>query len=245
MKSIKLYDDGIGKVEYVDHVGNDLTIVNSARVSFGTHRTELDEKDHKLIRYLIRHRHTSTLEHCFVTFRVKVPLFIRSQHHRHRTWSYNEISRRYTAESLEFYSPKTFRTQHSNNRQASNNDQQINPMINTLDVDVDGNLINEKFNIPVDADQVVKQHHAQSVYLYNQLMEAGVCREQARGVLPQNLYTEYYASANLNNILKFIDLRSHEGAQWEIVQVANAMLNILQDLYPETIKAYYEVKNNK
>jgi thymidylate synthase (FAD) len=74
-------------------------------------------------------------------------------------------------------------------------------------------------------------------------MNKGVCREQARGVLPQNLYTEYYASANLSNILKFIDLRSHEGAQWEIQRVAEAMLKILEDLYPETIKAYYEIKN--
>ena len=94
MKSIDLYDDGIGKVELVDSVGTDLTIVNSARVSFGVHKEDLDDKDKKLIRYLIKHKHTSTLEHCFVTFRVKVPLFIRSQHHRHRTWSYNEISRR-------------------------------------------------------------------------------------------------------------------------------------------------------
>ena len=228
--TIYIYDDGIGKVEYVDHVGNDLTIVNSARVSFGTHRTELDEKDHKLIRYLIRHRHTSTLEHCFVTFRVKVPLFIRSQHHRHRTWSYNEISRRYTAESLEFYSPRTFRTQHSNNRQASNNDEQIDPILWEP--------------VGTTASEAIRGHHEDSVELYNKLMEKGVCREQARGVLPQNLYTEYYASANLNNILKFIDLRSHDGAQWEIQKVAEAMLHILEGLYPETIKAYYEVRKN-
>jgi len=231
-----LYDDGIGKVELVDHVGNDLTIVNSARVSFGTHKTELDDRDRKLIRYLIKHRHTSTLEHCFVTFRVKVPLFIRSQHHRHRTWSYNEISRRYTAESLEFYSPKTFRTQHSNNRQASNNDEQIDPRLYEARVIGVGE--------PLAASEAVRQHHLTSVSLYENLMQKGVCREQARGVLPQNLYTEYYASANLNNIFKFIDLRSHDGAQWEIQKVAEAMLCIVEGLYPETIKAYYEVRNH-
>jgi thymidylate synthase (FAD) len=231
VNSIELYNDGIGKVELVDHIGSDLTIVNSARVSFGVHKTELDDKDRKLIKYLIGHRHTSTLEHCFVTFRVKVPLYIRSQHHRHRTWSYNEISRRYTAESLEFYSPRTFRTQHSNNRQASNNDEQIDPILWEP--------------VGVTASEVIKGHHEDSVELYNKLMEKGVCREQARGVLPQNLYTEYYCSANLNNILKFIDLRSHDGAQWEIVKVAEAMLRILEGLYPETIKAYYEVKGIK
>ncbi len=224
MKSIELYGDGIGKVELVSSVGSDLTIVNSARVSFGVHKEELDDKDKKLIRYLIKHKHTSTLEHCFVTFRVKVPLFIRSQHHRHRTWSYNEISRRYTAEKMEFYEPQQFRTQHKSNRQASNENELVNP-------DIQGK----------SANQLVLEHHQQSLELYNKLMEAGVCREQARGILPQNLYTEYYASANLNNILKFIGLRSHDGAQWEIVQVAKAMLEILRDLYPETIKAYYEV----
>ena len=93
-KSINLYGDNIGKVEYVEHMGSDLTIVNSARVSFGKHKDELDERDEKLIRYLINHRHTSTLEHNVATFRFCVPLFVRSQHHRHRTWSYNEISRR-------------------------------------------------------------------------------------------------------------------------------------------------------
>ena len=117
---IELYGDEIGKVEYVEHMGSDLSIVNSARVSFGKHKEELDGKDKKLIKYLIKHRHTSTLEHCLVTFRFKVPLFIRSQHHRHRTWSYNEISRRYTEENLQFYEPRYFRTQSKSNRQASN-----------------------------------------------------------------------------------------------------------------------------
>ena len=232
MTSVDLYGDGIGKVELVDHVGSDLTIVNSARVSFGVHKSELDDKDRKLIRYLIKHKHTSTLEHCFVTFRVKVPLFIRSQHHRHRTWSYNEISRRYTEENLEFYEPKAFRTQHASNRQASNENELVNP-----------EMLPRVGNIEYTAAEAVKAHHLYSMKLYSELMGAGVCREQARGVLPQNLYTEYYASANLNNILKFIELRSHEGAQWEIQKVADAMLKILEDLYPETIKAYYEVKN--
>lgn len=233
MKSIELYGDGIGKVELIDSVGSDITIVNSARVSFGVHKTELDDKDKKLIRYLIKHKHTSTLEHCFVTFRVKAPLFIRSQHHRHRTWSYNEISRRYTAEKLEFYEPKQFRTQHKSNRQASNENELVDPWLTEPDQWVQGRT----------ASSAIRDHHEDSVRLYNELMEKGVCREQARGVLPQNLYTEYYASANLNNILKFIDLRSHEGAQWEIVKLAEAMRTILEDLFPETLAAYNEVRN--
>ena len=80
MKKIELYEDGIGFVEYIQHMGTDLTIVNSARVSFGKEKHEIDEKDKKLIDYLISHHHTSTLEHCSVTFRFVVPLFVRSQH---------------------------------------------------------------------------------------------------------------------------------------------------------------------
>ena len=119
-KRIELYGDNYGRVDYVQHVGNDLTVVNSARVSFGKEKAVLDEKDERLIRYLIKHRHTSTLEHCSITFRFVVPLYVRSQHHRHRTWSYNEISRRYTDINIQFYQPQEFRTQHKSDRQASN-----------------------------------------------------------------------------------------------------------------------------
>ena len=119
MKKVDLYGDGIGAVEYISHMGNDLSIVNAARVSFGAEKQELDGKDMKLIKYLVKHNHTSPFEHCAITMRFTVPLFIRSQHHRHRTWSYNEISRRYTSVDMEFYQPEEFRTQHKSNRQAS------------------------------------------------------------------------------------------------------------------------------
>ena len=224
---IDLYKDGIGSVELVQHMGEDLTVVNSARVSFGKEKNEMDERDKKLIRYLISHRHTSTLEHNIVTYRFVVPLFVRSQHHRHRTWSYNEISRRYTAENLRFYAPSTFRTQHKSNRQASNLDES-NPVVYS--------------ESGATAAELVQQHHSQSVKLYNDLMDAGVCREQARGVLPQNLYTEYYGTCNLNNLIKFIELRTHEGAQWEIQQVARACLDIAEQLWPVSVASYREIR---
>lgn len=234
--SIDLYDDKIGKIQLIQSMGSDATVARSARVSFGqdAQGDDLSDKDKKLIRYLIKHRHTSTLEHCNVTFKCIVPLFIRSQHHRHRTWSYNEISRRYTTEKLEFYEPEQFRTQHKSNRQASNENELIDPSLTETDQWGQGRTRT--------ASTAIREHHEDCVKLYNELMEKGVCREQARGVLPQNLYTQYYASANLNNILKFIDLRSHEGAQWEIVQVANAMQKIAQQLFPETMAAYNEVR---
>ena len=194
-------------------MGSDLTIVNSARVSFGVHKEELDERDIKLIKYLIKHKHTSTLEHNFITFRFKVPLFIRSQHHRHRTWSYNEISRRYTDVNLEFYQPTEFRTQHKSNRQASNNEL-IDPVMLRFE---DGGVLT--------AAGALRQQHDRSLHLYNEMIELGVCREQARGVLPQNLYTEYYGTTNLNNLMKF-SLRMHDGAQWEIQPVAQLVLTL-------------------
>ena len=231
--AIDLYDDGIGKVEYIDHMGTDITVVNAARVSFGKHKETLDAKDKKLIKYLIKHKHTSTMEHNSVTFRIKVPLFIRSQHHRHRTWSYNECSRRYTEENLEFYAPKTFRTQSKSNRQASNLDN-IDPIMGYFE-DGGANY----------ASAVIRSHHRWSVSLYNELMEKGVCREQARGILPQNLYTEYYGTVNMGNLLKFIELRTHDGAQWEIQQVAHACLSIAEELWPITIAAYREIRGLK
>ena len=209
MKKIYLYDDKIGSVEYVQHMGDDLTIVNAARVSFGKQKDKINGRDKKLIKYLITNRHTSTLEHNVITFRFCVPLYVRSQHHRHRTWSYNEISRRYTDENLKFYEPQTFRTQHKSDRQASNDEEQINPALGTV----------KKTLIPAStltASQAFINHHLKSLDLYNDLLKSGVCREQARGVLPQNLYTEYYGTVNLNNLVKFLDLRIDEHAQWEI-----------------------------
>tara|TARA_Y100001963_G_scaffold124056_1_gene174543 strand:- start:832 stop:1533 length:702 start_codon:yes stop_codon:yes gene_type:complete len=227
---IDLYEDGIGSVELVQHMGSDLSVVNSARVSFGKEKSELDAADKKLISYLIKHKHTSTLEHNIATFRFKVPLFVRSQHHRHRTWSYNEISRRYTDYNIQFYEPEEFRTQHKSNRQASNANNKINPVFYLYD-DGETSL----------ASTAVRFHHLNSLKIYEELMELGVCREQARGVLPQNMYTEYYGTANLNNIFKFIDLRTHEGAQWEIQQVARAVLDICENLWPVTVGSYREI----
>jgi thymidylate synthase (FAD) len=229
---IDLFGDNIGSVEYVDHMGSDLTIVNAARVSFGAEKKTLDEKDVKLINYLMQHNHTSPFEHCSITMRFTVPLFIRSQHHRHRTWAYNEISRRYTGVDMRFYSPESFRTQHKSNRQASN-DELINPGLDSAYLQIGYET----------AQNAVSMHNTRSLNLYNAMIDAGICREQARGVLPQNLYTEYYGTVNLHNLLKFVSLRVHEGAQWEIQQVAKACLDIAMAHFPLAVEAY-EKKHN-
>ena len=234
-RTIHLYDDKIGSVSLVAHMGTDLTIVNSARVSFGNQKTELDDKDRRLIKFLVKHKHTSTFEHNVVTFKFVVPLFVRSQHHRHRTWSYNEISRRYTEKNMDFYLPSRFRTQHKSNRQASNPEELIDPKVWPED------SILAKSSMTMS--ELLQIRTRDCVGTYNDMIERGVCREQARMVLPQNLYTEYYGTCNLSNLLKFIDLRLHEGAQWEIQKVAEACLDIASDLWPIAVASYREQKN--
>ena len=231
INEIELYGDGIGKVQYIDHMGSDLTIVNSARVSFGVNKTQLDKRDKRLVNYLVKHKHTSTFEHNVITFKFTVPLFIRSQHHRHRTWSYNEISRRYTDKDLRFYEPTEFRSQHKSNRQASNPDETCNPMLQIYSPACSN-------PVPILASKVISNHHKSCVKLFDDLLDAGICREQARGVLPQNLYTEYYGTVNLNNLLKFVDLRIHEGAQWEIQRVAEACQEMAEQLWPVAVSSF-------
>ena len=237
-RTIYLYDDKIGSVSLVAHMGTDLTIVNSARVSFGNTKTELNDKDRRLIKFLVKHKHTSTFEHNVATFKFVVPLFVRSQHHRHRTWSYNEISRRYTEKNMAFYLPSEFRTQHRSNRQASNPEELINPGIWE-----EGWGRISKYNMTMS--ELLEIKTKECLETYKTMLDKGVCREQARMILPQNLYTEYYGTCNLSNLLKFIDLRTHEGAQWEIQKVAEACLDIASDLWPVAVESYRNTKDER
>jgi thymidylate synthase (FAD) len=236
--TISLYDDGIGSVSYIQHVGSDKMFVNAARVSFGQDNSKkLLNKDKALIKYLLEHKHTSPFEHSSITFKFVVPLFVRSQHHRHRTWAYNEISRRYTEKDIQFYEPQEFRTQHKSNRQASNEEDLTNPYV--VGSDGPSGFCWSGFK----ADLAMKTWNRGALQLYEELMKKGVCREQARMVLPQSLYTEYYGTVSVLNLLKFIDLRTHEGAQWEIQKAAEACLEIAAQHFPETIKIWKELKD--
>jgi len=226
---IHLYDDEKGFCELLEHMGSDLDIINSARVSFDVSKDTLDAKDSKLIHYLYKSGHTTPFEHCTIKFKCYVPLFVARQHMRHRTWSFNEVSRRYTTIRLEFYTPSSFRSQHKSNRQGSNTDS-INPIVKSVPGD--------HTTWVTSASQAVQKHVAGSLKLYNTLLEQGVCREQARMVLPQNMYCKYIATANLHNILRFIHLRNKEEAQWEIQVLAQAMAKSISHLYPVTWEAY-------
>ncbi|NMA43047.1 MAG: FAD-dependent thymidylate synthase [Oligosphaeraceae bacterium] len=209
---------GQGWIGLVDQMGTETTVVNAARVSFGKMRREMDERDVQLLRYLLENQHNTPLEHVVFTFLVHCPLFIRSQWHRHRTWSYNEISRRYTEVDLQFYLPDTLRAQAASNRQAS--------------VQADDTMDQELCR------SLIQQQNAAALATYEKLLSLGVCREQARGVLPQNLMTTFWASVDLSNLLKFIELRASEHAQWEIREYAEAIKTLIKDSIPNIAACY-------
>ncbi|MBE6407568.1 MAG: FAD-dependent thymidylate synthase [Lentisphaeria bacterium] len=211
---------GQGWVGLIDTLGTESTIVNAARVSFGKIKQEMDDRDVGLLNYLIENRHTSPLEHIVFTFSIHCPLFIRGQWHRHRTWSYNEISRRYTEIDMEFYTPEHLRRQAETNRQAS-----------VEDANFDDAALRE----------MIRKQNTDSLKLYNDLLEAGVCREQARGVLPQNMMVTFWGTVDLNNLLHFLELRDSEHAQWEIREYAKAIKKLIKPVIPH-VAAYYESK---
>lgn len=237
----KIYNevgDDIGFVHYVSHLNDDMTIVNAARASFEKYKeTDMTPQDVKLLKRLMSDKHTSTFEHNVIVFRVKVPIFVSKQHMRHRTWSYSETSRRYTEENIEFYLPETFRVQHENNRQASIDVKDFNPIVKS----VHGEKLIHEFK----ASECLKNHSENCLRLYNEMLDAGVCREQARMVLPNNLYTTYWASTDLNNLLKFLDLREEESAQWEIRMVAKAMREFAEEIWPVAMENYNLTKQKR
>ncbi len=203
-----------GYVELIDFMGNDDTIVSAARVSYlGQGKGE--ESDKKLVRFMMKHGHTSPFEHVVFQWRIKCPLFVRSQWHRHRTWSYNEVSRRYTSKDVEFYIPDKWRIKDEKNKQGC------------------------EISFRSDwATAYLYDHSHDCLDYYNKLLDQGVAREMARMVLPQNMYTTFYGTVDLHNLMHFIDLRADSHAQWEIQQYALAMKEMIQPIVPWTFEAW-------
>ena len=137
---------------------------------------------------------------------------------RHRTFAYNEISGRYTEVDMELYTPQKFRVQSEDNKQAS----------------IDNECIKQNEAARIIMDNANKL----ALKTYRELLDMGVCREQARGILPQNMMTTFYMTGNLRNVLHFLSLRMDSHAQWEIRQYANAMHEILKEIYPNVIEAF-------
>lgn len=205
------------KIHFIDKMGNDLTTVNAARISFAKGKEALDEKDAKLIDYLAKHEHLSPFEHCALTVMVECPLYIRSQIHRHRTFAYNEVSRRYTSDNLEFYIPPVddIRTQSASNKQAS-----------------DGAIASQ------DEDKARRMREAmewackEAEVLFDNLIADGCSREQARGILPQCLMTKFYMTGNLRNWAHFVRLRDHSHAQKEAQYIARQVKALMLEHFP-------------
>ena len=221
------------KVDLIESWGSDLSVVNAARVSFdkesewekevvdvvGGFETvkKLSDKDKKLINFLAREQHTSCFEHMGATLRLKVPIFIARQIQRHRTFSYNEVSRRYIDDEPEFFWPDTWRMRADNVKQGSS------------DVEVS-----------FDAKGWAKAVAEVALETYERLLEEGVAPEQARMILPQNMYTSFYMSGNLRAWSHFLSLRLDEHAQKEVRDVAEQVRDILAPLWPVSMEALLE-----
>jgi thymidylate synthase (FAD) len=208
-------------VHLIDKMGSDLTVVNAARISFANQAHYLVERDIRLLDYLAKNEHMSPFEHCSMTVMIECPLYIRSQIHRHRTFAYNEVSRRYTADDLAFYFPPIddIRKQSKSNKQAS-----------------DG-LIGEKD--ATDADTLMRDVVIHAETAFNELLSLGVAREQARAILPQNLMTKFYMTGNLRNWAHFVRLRDHSHAQKEVQVIGKQVKLLMLELFPEASNALF------
>lgn len=218
MVSVKV--DGKISAELVQGMGDDLTVVNAARVSFGTESQAFNLKDAKLIHYLADHKHFSPFEHCVATFIIECPLYIRSQIHRHRTFSYNEVSRRYTSEdALTFHLPEYWRLQHSSSKQCSSG------------------LVLEDVSQNTEIDQKVISLLSEAGQLYTRMLELGVARELARAILPQCMMTRFYMTGNLRNWAHFLALRLDSHSQEEVRIIAEQVKSALHSLFPVSLEA--------
>ena len=209
------------KAKLVDHMGNDKRVVDSARVSFAQNNHEeetVNNRDKKLINYLASNLHTSPFEHCTATFIVDVPIFVARQIMRHRTFSYNEVSRRYTSDKLGIWYPSKLRKQSKDNRQCS-----------AGEIERDEDLI-----------KIYEASIESSWLAYHELLKKGVSRELARAVLPQSTMTSFYMTGNLLNWVKFIHLRDDEHAQIETADLARQIKAKLFEIYPESMKAFFK-----
>jgi thymidylate synthase (FAD) len=207
--------DGISSLELVRVSGSDVDVVNAARVSYGKQVTAVTDRDKGLISFLMEHKHTSPFEHNQLSFRIKAPVFVARQWMRHRMNSYNEISYRYVKAPLEFYVPPHWRYQDTKNKQASV-----------------GSYVDP------ETTQRYQEALALSVKTYEQLLESGVCRELARGILPLCTYTQFIFTCNLHSLMHFMQLRLHAGAQYEIRQYALGMLKMALPHFPLSLEAW-------
>lgn len=217
--------DGKSKVQLIDFMGGDLAVVNDARCSFNKISSVMGESDTKLLKYLIIHKHWSPFRSTVFKFKVKMPLFLCRQHYKHVVAStniesqnsHNEQSARYVEMDNEFYIPDVFRCQSKSNRQAT-----------------EGSLED------VQASLTYRVACENSYRAYKELLNLGVGREQARGVLVPAVYTTFVWTVSLQSLLHYIYLREGNGAQTEITLYANAFKEIATRLAPVVFEIFAE-----
>jgi len=219
-----------GYIEVVDKLGDDLTPVNAARVSFGGRSDIFEEKDRKLSKFLIKHKHFSPFRHQHVMFIIKAPEFVMRQWYKHvvgiettsahitKDHAWNEISGRYVPYD-EFYEPTEFRKQSEDNKQAS-----------------DGLVDNQSH-----VKRIWEIGQREAISAYEDMLERGVAREQARSILPLTVYTKVWWTASFQSIMNFIELRDEKTSQVEIQEYAKVMKKIMLKTFPETTKLWSEV----
>jgi thymidylate synthase (FAD) len=214
-------------VTHKGHMGNDLTVVNAARVSFGkesewdyeesdaySFKQHMKLKDKKLIQYLAKHKHISPFGHCFASFHIKAPIFVARQLVKHKFLRWNEISRRYVDTSPEFYEPD-WRARAKDKKQGSGGSVEIS----------------------LDSEMLFHATMRNALTTYDGLLEDGVCPEQARIVLPQSMMTEWYWSGSLDAWVDMCNLRCSSDTQAETREVANQISVKMWELFPESWEA--------
>jgi|TARA_Y100001970_G_scaffold260853_1_gene343341 thymidylate synthase (FAD) len=218
-----------GYIEVVDKLGDDLTPVNAARVSFGGRSDTFEEKDRKLSKFLIKHKHFSPFRHQHVMFIIKAPEFVMRQWYKHvvgiettsahvtKDHAWNEISGRYVPYD-EFYEPTEFRKQSEDNKQAS-----------------DG-LVEDQ----IKATMMWREAQTKTIETYKELLDMGMAKEQARSILPLTVYTKVWWTASFQSIMNFIELRDEPTSQVEIQEYARALKEIMLDIFPETTNLWGE-----
>jgi len=205
------------KATLIDYMGSDLSVVNAARVSFGTkHEVFNEKKDAKLINFLARNNHVSPFGHAFASFHVSAPIFIARQLVKHKFLRWNEISRRYVSNEPKLYEPTTWRGKAFDKKQGSSD---------TIVIE----------GVEIRATQ------AYDISLYKHLLDMGICEEQARIVLPANLMTEWYWSGSLDAFADMCKLRCTKDTQNETRIIADDINKVMNNLYPVSWGALTEL----
>lgn len=219
------------EVSLIGVFGNDLSVVNAARVSMNKLSTSLSEKDTKLLTYLVEHKHTSPFNHAFCSFRVKAPIFVARQLVKHKFMPWNEVSRRYVDEEPEFYMPAEWREKADNVKQGSSS-KRCEKVYNSRESE-------DWFEEP-SLEEFFHYNVNDCLFLYNNLLKAGVCPEQARMVLPLNTMTEWVWSGTLGAFIDMLRLRLDSHTQLETRVVAQKIYSILHVYFPSSFSASFK-----